>query len=366
MTWNEEENPRDEDGKFKFKNGGYDEEEKKEDKKETLGNQNSKMEPFKLGAEINVYKNEVSKAGSETEGSKTIPKTPAEILYRKTENQKKQREIENKYRNVLLDTLGKLATPAMVLLGTTKQLEDAVKENGLWDKVKQKARDGIINPVMQPVTQWAIGEKFNMDKYKWASVSGPDTAGMLDLAHGEENMNNPDYIKDSVKLENFNDPNIKECREYLKEKIESQFKDYGYKAEDIKGYNFNENSKPSQRMAKNKDFLDMLAKNKENILSKKNFSINFPKHGPIGILRDNNFKNALGKADVKIEGIDKQGNLHLKVFDTYDFNKDAKDFLNKAGREEMEKGNLKPYFTIHDVLIPKNELDKIFSKGNKE
>ena len=360
MTWNEEEHPRDEDGKFTFKNGGSDEEEKKEDKKETLGNQNSKMEPFKLGAEINVYKNEVSKAGSETEGSKTIPKTPAEILYRKTENQKKQREIENKYRNVLLDTLGKLATPAMVLLGTTKQLEDAVKENGLWDKVKE-------SEMLQKITEKMIGGNYNKAKNQTAEqISGPDTAGMLDLAHGEENMNNPDYIKDSVKLENFNDPNIKEYREYLKEKIESQFKDYGYKAEDIKGYNFNENSKPSQRMAKNKDFLDMLAKNKENILSKKNFSINFPKHGPIGILKGNNFKNALGKADVKIEGIDKQGNLHLKVFDTYDFNKDAKDFLNKAGREEMEKGNSKPYFTIHDVLIPKDELDKIFSKENKE
>ncbi len=33
MTWNEEEHPRDEDGKFTFKNGGSDEEEKKRIKK---------------------------------------------------------------------------------------------------------------------------------------------------------------------------------------------------------------------------------------------------------------------------------------------------------------------------------------------
>ena len=31
----------------------------------------------------------------------------------------------------------------------------------------------------------------------------------------------------------------------------------------------------------------------------------------------------------------------------------------------MEKGNLKPYFTIHDVLIPKDELDKIWNEGNE-
>ena len=42
--------------------------------------------------------------------------------------------------------------------------------------------------------------------------------------------------------------------------------------------------------------------------------------------------------------IDNQGNLHLKIYDTYDFNKKADDFLNKAGRNQMEKGSLQPFF----------------------
>jgi len=39
--------------------------------------------------------------------------------------------------------------------------------------------------------------------------------------------------------------------------------------------------------------------------------------------------------------------------------KNAKDFLNKAGRHEMEAGNLEPYFSIHDIIISKEEIEEI-------
>ena len=338
MTFNEQDHPRDEMGKFTFKNGGEEKENNTNEK------QNQKMTPFKLGAEINVYKNE------------TLDKTPAEILYGKSENTEQQKQAENKYRNILLDVLGKKATPAMVLLKNSKQLEKIVKENGLWDKVKESEK-------LKELTKEMIGENYNWEKNQAANyISGPDTAGMLDLAHGEENMNNSDYIKDTVKLKNYEDPKIKQYQEYFKEKIENQFRDYGYNSKDIKGYYFNNNSEPSQRIVQNKDFRNYIKENYNELLKENITSISFPKHGPVGILKNNNFKNALGKADIKFEEVDKQGNLHLKIFDTYDFNKEAKDFLNKAGREEMLKGNLKPFFTIHDILIPKSELDRIWNE----
>ena len=34
--------------------------------------------------------------------------------------------------------------------------------------------------------------------------------------------------------------------------------------------------------------------------------------------------------------------------------------LIKAGVNQMEKGNLKPFFTIHDIIVPKNILDEIW------
>ena len=68
--------------------------------------------------------------------------------------------------------------------------------------------------------------------------------------------------------------------------------------------------------------------------------------------------NAYGKVDFLNSGIDNQGNLHLYMFDTYDFNKKG-NFLIQAGREEMLKGNLKPFFTINDIMIPKDKINEI-------
>ena len=47
------------------------------------------------------------------------------------------------------------------------------------------------------------------------------------------------------------------------------------------------------------------------------------------------------------------------MFDTYDFNKDENNPKVEAGRRQMLKGNLKPFFTIHEITIQKNEADKI-------
>ncbi len=74
------------------------------------------------------------------------------------------------------------------------------------------------------------------------------------------------------------------------------------------------------------------------------------------------FHNAFGSVDFLNSGIDKQGNLHLYMFDTYDFNK-GENAIVEAGRRQMLKGNLKGYFTIHDIIITKDELDKIWNKN---
>ena len=78
-------------------------------------------------------------------------------------------------------------------------------------------------------------------------------------------------------------------------------------------------------------------------------------------LKTSNLHNAFGSVDFLNSGMDKQGNLHLYMFDTYDFNK-GEDAIVGAGRRQMLKGNLKGYFTIHDIIITKDELDKIWNK----
>ncbi len=64
-------------------------------------------------------------------------------------------------------------------------------------------------------------------------------------------------------------------------------------------------------------------------------------------------------ADFKHPWFDEKGNLHIKMYDTYDFN-EGENGLVKAGRYHMKKGNLKPFFTIHDIIVPKSVLDSIW------
>ncbi len=91
MTFNEQDHPRDEMGKFTFKNGGGEK------------NTNEKQ-------------------------------TPAEILYGKKTKEEKR---ETDYKNILLSILGDKATSANILYGKTKDLEKIIRNNSLTNKLKK-------------------------------------------------------------------------------------------------------------------------------------------------------------------------------------------------------------------------------------
>ena len=79
--WNEQDHPRDDDGKFTFKNGG---------------------------------------------SSSNTKESAANILYKDTKIKKQ----ESEYKSKLLNILGDKATHADVLYGTTKELEKRLKNTG--------------------------------------------------------------------------------------------------------------------------------------------------------------------------------------------------------------------------------------------
>ena len=229
------------------------------------------------------------------------------------------------------------------------------------NKIK-KAREEfkrIKNNTIQEKIESRIGNNYG----KWSNrlvklFAGKDTAGMLDLSHGI-NMNDRSYIKDTISLDNYNDPKVAKDKEYLKDKVSKQFKDYNFDINKIKGYYFKSNSEPVQRLIANKDFQDMIKNHKDEIIQKGEFSAGFPKYG-LGINWNNNFHNAIGKADFRNAYLDKDGNLHVKMYDTYDFNKNENNPLIKAGVNKMDKGELKPFFSIYDIIIPKDKLDEIW------
>ncbi|MBQ3641983.1 hypothetical protein II906_08690 [bacterium] len=306
-NWDESKHPRDEEGKFTFKGQG------------TIS-PNDGNEPFVL------------KGGVEYTD---IP----DDFYSKTDKIKN----ENKYRNYLLDVLGDLASRADVLYATISELEDKIKENGL------------INAVIQKGSEFLIGKNYDNTIHTIANIIvGDDTSGMLDLAHGID-MNNRNYIKDVIHIDNYKDVKVNQDKEYLKGKLTDQFAEYGFNIDKIKGYFFKSNSGPCQRLIQNEDFKKIIRENKSNILANKQFSAEFKR---FGISRKSNFYYAFGSVDFRNSYIDSNGNLHIKTYDTYDFNKDNHTPLNQAGRSVMKKGELKPFFTIHDIIIPADILQK--------
>lgn len=325
MIWQEQDHPRDEEGKFTNK--------RSEAQRNQTKNQ-EKSKPFiKLSAEFN----EIRKA-----------KTPAEILLGNSKTAK-EKQVQ-KERSELIKKLGDNLTPAQILYSNLDDLKKVAKE-----RIKQ-------SKLAQSGTEFIIGKNHNKLSNNLIKLGvGEETAGMLDIAHGNK-MTDKSYLKDSIELKNYNDSFVESDRQYLKNKIEKQFKNYGYDKENIKGYYFKNTSEPSKRISQNKDFKNLLKKNKNAILKNENFSARFERHGEIGIFNDNDLKNAIGAFDVRNVHFDKEGNLHLKIYDTYDFNKNAPDFLNKAGRHEMEAGYLKPYFSIHDIMINKKEIDDILKE----
>ena len=101
-------------------------------------------------------------------------------------------------------------------------------------------------------------------------------------------------------------------------------------------------------MTKEPDFIKIIIKSKDDLKNNKpvNSSIKF---------QDQNFHYAIGKADLLDIHKDNMGNIRLLVTDVYNFDKDPKTPLLRAGRTLQEEGKLKPYFIIYDVTIKKQD-----------
>lgn len=216
-------------------------------------------------------------------------------------------------------------------------------------KLPEKS-EKLTKQILQKSAEELIGNNYNKIVHNTTKLLfGKDTAGMLDISHGTD-MNDTSYLRDAIYLKNKNSPHIESSRKYLTKKLSSQFADYGFNINAIPGYFFKSNSEPVQRIINSSDFQKILKNNRSNILRNKNFSGQFANNG---YNYKSNLHNAFGKVDFRNPYFDKEGNLHIKMYDTYDFNKTEKSILVKAGANQMEKGNLKPFFTIHDIIIKK-------------
>lgn len=222
------------------------------------------------------------------------------------------------------------------------------RNNAARDKFEKETKvwEDNIDKVKGQITRFAID-----------SLKGKDATAMLNLSQGEIR---PIYNKDAVKLQNFNDKKISDFasgelnqfKPYMEQKIKDQFKDFGYKFEDIDGYIFKSNSAPVKRIKESADFKDMLAKNLHHIADGTSFSGRYSNDNK----KSSNLYNAYGSVDFLNAGYDKNGNLKLYMFDTYEFNKNETNPAVEAGRRKMLKGDLKGYYTLHEITLTSNEI----------
>ena len=282
--------------------------------------------------------------------------TQAQTLYSSFDELKKIKEEKNSKNNFEGFATGGASSIKNISANIASGQEN--KKNGTAIQTNPNLNNENKS-IKQKAVEFALGDGYSLFGYHYAKNKyGKDTVGMVDLSHGSK-MVNRNYIKDVTHLKNYNDPAVASDKQYLKKKVSEQFKDYNFDIEKIKGYFFKNNSEPSISISKDEDFKKTLKDNKENILSGKEFSINFPKYEDN---KKSNWHYALGHADVRNGYIDKEGNLRIKVYDTYDFNKNNKTMFNQAGRNVMLKGDLKPYFSIHDIIVPKKDLDELWKK----
>ena len=205
---------------------------------------------------------------------------------------------------------------------------------------KQFGVDHVDNPIVKS------GERF---------YPGKEAAENLHMSKTDSYMDTK-YAKEHKVLNNYKEA-PKELHEYFEEKIHKQIgKD---KLETTKGVYIEPNSKSSKKLAKdlmeNEDFIKKL-KDYEKPMNHNlsvDESISF---------KDTNWHNAIGNGDIRKMHINKNGDIELYVTDTYDFNKGERTGAPAVGRDRQEKGEIKPYFEIYHVIIPREKYDKIRSK----
>ncbi len=283
-----------------------------------------------------------------------------DLLKKENELLKKQLEYERKINNradILYPTMNdknQIDNKNDVLLG-------GISKEVYQQPNKSSYSDFLLNVLSQPqvpqynytgnslLNQIAVDHIDNKFLKWYASENyGLETAENL-LMSKKDSYLNTDYAKEHLIFKNYKELST-DLRNYFEKKITKQIG--ADKLETTGGIYINAEHYSSKELAKvlvdNKEFVKKVAEARKSmeVGNSVNTSIQFT---------DRNFHYAIGKADILDMHINKNGEIDLLVTDVYDFNddKNASDLI-KTGRNRQEKGEIKPYFYIYHVIIPKS------------
>lgn len=299
MVWDESKHPRDDEGKFTYSNGGNSSTKTKENYEDETKSREDILYPAMKDKKQTDSKNNILLGGISKE------------VY--------QQPNKNNYSDFLSN-----------LVTQPQQTQYNYTGNSLLNQI---AVDHINNPALKKVA---------------AELFGLETAENL-LMSKKDTYLNTDYAKEHLIFKNYKELST-DLRNYFKKKITEQIG--SDKLDSTGGIYINAEHKSSKKLAKtlvdNKEFIKKAKQARKSIEAGNsiNTSIQFT---------DNNFHNAIGKADILDMHMNRNGEIDLLVTDVYDFNddKNASDLI-KTGRSRQERGEIIPYFYIYHVIIPKS------------
>ncbi len=281
----------------------------------------------------------------------------AELLYGE-KTQEKNKEFKPIFFNDL--DLYEESEPEIVIEKNDKPVKKEVKGKETLKQLSEKVfnnakKQGIMfineNLSLEKPVKMASEGKFAFLQKLESSVDANENLKMA---------NKDTYVDTPFAREHTIYNNVSEVspflRPYVVEKIKSQLGTSALKT--TKGI-FIDNDKPSSiRIANNEKIQDIIRENKSELKA-----YGYVKETSVGFKfvfgNELNLFAAIGRADIVDMYLHPNGEITFYLIDTYEFNKDATDALNKAGRINQEKGILIPYFMIYSVKIDKETSEEL-------
>ncbi len=136
MIWNEQDHPRDEDGKFTFKDGGGSSSVQKD-----TSNPKNLLNGY---VQEDVFNNITDELSSKNTSKLQNENPHLDVLYENTIKQQKADIEKQRIKDELLDILGNKATSTDILYGDEQSLRKKIKEYGLKPFSKDKQQHEIL------------------------------------------------------------------------------------------------------------------------------------------------------------------------------------------------------------------------------
>ncbi|MBD5403095.1 hypothetical protein HDR58_09945 [bacterium] len=175
----------------------------------------------------------------------------------------------------------------------------------------------------------------------------PDAAALWEAASNDFSTSKEYITQNGSLVGKISDLPSKELQNIVQKKVKHQLD-----KTDTIGIILNSESNLAQEISISPELKNYYIKNKDNLQKGKVI-----KGGSTYLGSSENIAKSIGHTDIVYSYIDKQGNLISVLLDTYDFNKDDKDWKVQIARQAQDLETIRTYYEIIITKTPKSILE---------